>query len=161
MKTCSICLNQKPLTDFYADKRRGHSSRCKVCNKARVNEWRDKNRDSYNAAERKKYAESPAKWERHLRSKYGISASDYANRLEAQGGACAICKADPKEIGQTLAVDHDHSTGAVRGLLCAECNRMLGCARDKPEVLSAGADYLRINAKAAQVFIECVMDCAP
>ena len=147
MKTCSICLIEKPLSDFYADKRRGHSSRCKLCNKDKVNEWRTKNRDSYNAAERKRYAESPKKWERHLRSKYGISASDYASRLTSQGGVCAICKVDPEKIDQTLAVDHDHATGEVRGLLCAECNRMLGCAKDRPEVLVNGADYLRSTRK--------------
>lgn len=95
----------------------------------------------------------------------GISAAntgslrrEYAERLNQQGGCCAICGATAESIGQTLAVDHDHETGAVRGLLCAMCNRMLGCAKDRPEVLRAGADYL-INAEAAKVFIESVMDC--
>lgn len=158
MKTCSICLQTKPLSAFHPDKRRGHCSRCKECNKAKVREWRAANRDAYNLAERQRYAASPAKWERHLRSKYGISAAEYAERLEKQGGCCAICRAEPGAIGETLAVDHDHATGKVRGLLCAKCNRMLGCAIDRPDILRAGADYLAINAEAARVFIESVME---
>ena len=154
MKTCTACQQQKPLAAFSRDKRRGHAARCKECRKAEVNAWRAKNRDAYNAAEREKYATFPAKWERHLRSKYGIGAAEYAGRLAEQGGCCAICRAAAEVLRETLAVDHDHATGKVRGLLCAKCNRMLGCANDRPEVLRAGADYLTINAQAAVAFIE-------
>lgn len=160
MRTCTACNQEKPLSAYSKDKRRGHQARCKECRKAEVNAWRVKNRESYNASERRRYAESPAKWERHLRSKYGITAAEYAKRLDQQHGCCAICKASAESLGQTLAVDHDHETGAVRGLLCAECNRMLGCAKDRPEVLRAGAEYL-INAEAARVFIGSVMECLP
>lgn len=156
MKTCTACSKEKPFSAFSKDKRRGYQARCKECRKAEVNAWRAKNRDAYNASERKRYAESPAKWERHLRSKYGITAAEYAERLNKQDGCCAICKANAESIGQTLAVDHDHKTGAVRGLLCAMCNRMLGCAKDRPEVLRSGADYL-INAEAAKEFIAAYM----
>ncbi|UOD28766.1 endonuclease VII domain-containing protein [Massilia violaceinigra] len=159
MKTCTACQQEKPLTGFSRDKRRGHAARCKDCRKAEVTAWRTKNRESYNASERQRYAESPAKWERHLRSKYGISLAEYAERLAAQGGCCAICRASGDALRETLAVDHDHATGAVRGLLCAKCNRMLGCAVDRPEVLRAGAEYL-INAEAARVWIEAVMEAA-
>jgi len=155
MKTCTKCDQVKPLDGFYRDKRRGHSARCKVCRNAEHRAWVRANRQRENSKERKRYAESPAKWERHLRSKYGITAAVYFEMLDAQGGCCAICRSDAKTINQTLAVDHDHATGAVRGLLCAGCNRMLGCATDRPDVLLAGAGYL--NAKAAQVFIESFM----
>lgn len=154
MKTCTACQKHMPLTAFSRDSRRGHASRCKECRKAELGVWREKNRDAYNASERRRYAESPAKWARHLRNKYGITAEDYAKRLEQQGGCCAICKTSGDK---TLAVDHDHATGEVRGLLCAECNRMLGCAKDNAEVLRAGAEYL-INAQAARAWIECVKE---
>lgn len=153
MRTCTACKQSKPLWEFNRDKRRGHQARCKECRKVEVNAWRAKNRDAYNASERRRYSESPAKWERHLRSKYGISAAVYAERLAKQGGCCAICKASAQSLGETLAVDHDRKTGAVRGLLCAKCNRMLGCAVDRPEVLRSGAEYL-INAEAAKAFME-------
>lgn len=152
MKTCTSCQQTKPIEAFSLDKRRGHAARCKECRKAESNAWRRKNRDYQNAKDRKRYAENPAKWARHLRNKYGVSAEEYAERLDRQGGCCAICRTSAAELGETLAVDHSHETGQVRGLLCAKCNRMLGCANDKPDVLLAGAVYL--NAEAAQAFIE-------
>lgn len=140
MRRCSVCGQTKPFSDFYRDARRGYGARCKPCNAAQVSEYRRRNKEAINAHERQKYASSTDKWERHLKSKYGISLAKYAEMLEAQGGACGICKTAQEE---TLAVDHDHKTGAVRGLLCAKCNRMLGCASDSPSVLDAGAEYLR------------------
>jgi hypothetical protein len=69
----------------------------------------------------------------------GVSDADYAAMLTAQGGHCAICPSEPKS--RRLHVDHDHRTGAVRGLLCHRCNRAL------PTWITAGwltraADYL-------------------
>lgn len=146
MKTCTACKTPKPLGAFGTDRREGrtHYSHCKECRKAEVNAWRLKNRDAHNAAERRRYAESPTKWDRHLRNKYGIDAAEYERLLEGQGGRCGVCKEGSEE---TLAVDHDHATGAVRGLLCAKCNRMLGCALDNPATLDAGAAYLRSMRK--------------
>jgi hypothetical protein len=60
---------------------------------------------------------------------YGITGDDYEALLERQGGKCAICRARPKS--KRLAVDHNHKTGAVRGLLCSRCNHdLLGSAWD-------------------------------
>lgn len=60
---------------------------------------------------------------------YGITGDDYDALLKRQGGKCAICRARPKS--KRLAVDHDHKTGAVRGLLCSRCNHdLLGSAWD-------------------------------
>jgi hypothetical protein len=53
----------------------------------------------------------------------GITDDAYTALLEAQGGHCALCPATPKT--RRLSVDHDHKTGAVRGLLCHRCNRAL------------------------------------
>jgi hypothetical protein len=79
-----------------------------------------------------------------LRTKFGIGLTDYEAMLAAQGGRCAVCRTT--ESGDrrfsTLAVDHDHSTGKVRGLLCALCNRTLGQAKDDPERLMALVTYL-------------------
>lgn len=53
----------------------------------------------------------------------GVTDAEYAAMLERQGGGCAICGTTPKT--RRLNVDHDHKTGAVRGLLCHRCNRAL------------------------------------
>jgi len=71
---------------------------------------------------------------------YGLEKGDYDKLLEGQEGRCAICGGTRR---QRLSVDHDHSTGVVRGLLCRLCNgRLLTAARDNPEILRAAADYL-------------------
>ena len=80
----------------------------------------------------------------HLKARYGISAADAGEMLEAQGGLCAICGDRP-----AAHVDHDHLTGAVRALLCFTCNSGLGNFRDEPELLRLAADYLDRHEAAA------------
>jgi hypothetical protein len=68
---------------------------------------------------------SEKRHEKLLREKFGITPEEYQRILDVQGGVCFICRRRPKK--KRLAVDHDHETGAVRGLLCADnengCNR--------------------------------------
>ena len=78
----------------------------------------------------------------HLKRKYGITLADYDAMLLAQGGGCAICAA-PEPDGQSLHVDHDHDTGAVRGLLCFTCNAGIGMFGHDIDLLSAAVAYLR------------------
>ena len=81
--------------------------------------------------------------EHRMRAHFGISAEEYQERLEKQGGTCAICNATAgNKEGDRLAVDHDHETGEVRGLLCAACNRGVGYFQDDPMLLKRAADYL-------------------
>ena len=63
-------------------------------------------------------------WKSRLKNVYGISADDYGSMLQRQRGVCKICGRPEKN--RRLAVDHDHKTGRVRGLLCTSCNRTLG-----------------------------------
>lgn len=72
---------------------------------------------------------------------YGLSADGYAALLEVQGGKCAICRARPKS--KRLAVDHDHKTTAVRGLLCSRCNHdLMGAAWDSSAMALALWHYI-------------------
>ena len=73
-----------------------------------------------------------------LKKLYGLTAERYATLLAAQGGGCAICGKAPN--GRTLAVDHDHVTGAIRGLLCSGCNLGMG---HLGEHLGEAAAYIR------------------
>lgn len=89
-------------------------------------------------------ARARAKWrEGHLRRTYGITVAEYKSMLRAQGGRCGIC-ATPEPGGRhdTFAVDHDHLTGQVRGLLCDRCNIGLGYFKDDPDTLRAAIDYV-------------------
>ena len=75
-----------------------------------------------------------------LMRKFGITLEQYNQMLAEQGGTCAICHAVPGL--RRLAVDHDHATGTIRGLLCSECNKALGLLEDDPALLRQAADYL-------------------
>lgn len=72
---------------------------------------------------------------------FGLTSADYQALLASQGGVCAIC--GRPEHGRRLAVDHDHITGAVRGLLCRHCNLALGQFGDDPARIDRAASYLR------------------
>ena len=89
---------------------------------------------------------------RHARAKrQGIAAlGGYDAQFEAQRGRCAICGQPPKV--RKLNIDHDHVTGAVRGLLCAKCNRGLAWFRDTPRFLEGAAIYLKWGWGAAVTF---------
>ena len=80
---------------------------------------------------------------KNLMHRYGITVDEYDSMYEEQQGRCAICIADIEQVSKSTHVDHDHATLEVRGLLCQQCNVMLGHSRDIPEVLERAADYLR------------------
>lgn len=131
MKTCNTCGVEKPLDDFYWNKRDGHGARCKACLSSKA---------------KKDYKENPEKYrERLYKKKYGITIADYNAILEEQDGKCAICgTSDPRGQG-VFHIDHNHVTGKVRGLLCCDCNTGIGSLKDSPEVLLSALNYLEEN----------------
>jgi hypothetical protein len=79
-------------------------------------------------------------------TKYGITLEDYDEMLHQQNGCCAICGSnDAGGPGKRFVVDHNHTTGEVRGLLCNNCNRALGYFMDSPRSISKALDYLYTN----------------
>ena len=91
--------------------------------------------------------------ERALLDSFGVSLEQYQRMFVEQNGVCGSCCKPETEVfrGKTrwLAVDHCHTTGAIRGLLCGNCNRGVGCFLDTPELLKKAADYLERHAKKA------------
>lgn len=83
----------------------------------------------------------------HLKKKFGISLEMYDQLLDEQRHTCAICGRPEKTIIRgklvPLAVDHDHNTGSVRGLLCVPCNRGLGLFKDDLSILEKAIAYLK------------------
>lgn len=82
--------------------------------------------------------------------KYGLNMDQYAAMVAAQDNRCAICGDRPSGVGRfgSLVIDHDHDTGAVRGLLCSSCNRALGWFRDDPEIVRRALAYSVIHVDA-------------
>ena len=126
MRTCNICGLEKPLTDFYKTSKGGHHGKCKVCYKLKQKRPSPEQRKDY-----------------YLRRGFDISLNEYSEMLEAQNHVCCICHRPPPENRKKyLAVDHNHTTGKVRGLLCDNCNRGLGLFGDNAKTLRKAADYL-------------------
>jgi hypothetical protein len=115
----------------------------------------------HNAQRRKRYAEDPeyrdkilagaratppsVRRDQRLRQKFGIGAEEFDSILARQNGQCAICSVTCTltKGGRQAVVDHCHRTGAIRKILCCECNLGLGKFRDDPELLEKAARYLR------------------
>ena len=121
MKKCTRCKVEKPLTAFYKNRtnKGGLQYECKQCH-------------SEPALQRHTA---------HLRRVFGMSQEEFVLLLEKQNGVCAICQQGCK-TGRQLAVDHDHATGDIRGLLCADCNLGLGRFQDDPKLLTKALAYL-------------------
>jgi hypothetical protein len=130
MKTCPTCREEKPVDEFKANKakRDGLSSQCKRCIA------------NYRSEYYKTEAGKRAKRRNKVKQMYGLEYEVYEKMLADQNGACAICRGG---FGEVLpCVDHCHTSGRVRGLLCHNCNLGLGKFRDDPDRLRAALDYL-------------------
>ena len=130
-KRCATC--------WEADRRRGA--------KQRMETWRARNPEKAKEAYRRadlKYRVKPgavqAKRDRNRQRLYGLAPADFAALLAGQDGKCAICRGEP--TARNFHVDHCHTSGRVRGLLCHHCNTMLGLAADDPARLLAAVQYL-------------------
>ena len=86
----------------------------------------------------------------YLMRKYGMTIEQYDAMLEAQGGGCFICSCTPRE-DISLHVDHDHSTGKVRGILCFRCNNALADFQEDPELLRKAAAYVSWHANQEEI----------
>ncbi|MBA2724748.1 MAG: endonuclease VII domain-containing protein [Actinobacteria bacterium] len=87
-------------------------------------------------------------YRRSLLARYGLTEEMYAALLAVQDNVCAICKQQCPS-GRALAIDHDHETKVVRGLLCCNCNHGLGQFKDEPALLQTAIDYLEASRCAA------------
>lgn len=132
MKQCKGCGAYKSLAEFYPS-----SGKCKDCKRAAASAYYVANKAAAQERMRAHYKNNKPRyreWERrHL---YGVDDMQYARMVAAQGGLCAICQRATK-----LVIDHDHETGAVRGLLCNICNMRVGIIENAPMV-AAIHEYL-------------------
>ena len=102
--------------------------------------WRKRNMKKLATIARLRYQRNPQKELDRVRfKKYGITGEEYRTILEKQGIKCPICS---KDITRNLSVDHNHTTGKIRGFICNKCNLSIGNAEDSPDRLRAMADYL-------------------
>ena len=124
----------KSRNEFYRDSNRidSMSAFCKSCTNKKNSEWREANPD--------KAKESQRGTRRKL--EYGLSKEEYNYLINKQEYLCCICKCN---IDNGAAVDHCHSSGKIRGILCRQCNSGLGLFKDNIISLQNAIDYLILN----------------
>jgi hypothetical protein len=165
-KRCIRCGEEKALSEFtFHNRNKGqHRNFCHECEKEWIRqyhkssqgkekrkEWVQGNREKIEEY-RLLYKQDEIKQEkskiyhraRWLKENFNMTVDDYMAMYEKQNGQCAICGSDSASNGRrkNFCVDHSHSTGKVRGLLCHSCNVSIGLMKDSPSLLRQAADYL-------------------
>lgn len=149
MLSCSRCKEEKSEHEFQVNNAvpTKRDRYCRDCTRVlrRANYIREQSNPE-RAAKSRARKRNRDQTGNQLRIRYGISVEEYQKMLAAQGGVCAICQRSETKTrcGKLcrLAVDHSHTTGAIRGLLCNTCNTMLGNVRDNIDILQAAIEYL-------------------
>jgi hypothetical protein len=131
-KICRDCQVEKSETDFPKAKKNkdGLHSYCRKCNSART-------------VKSPGYKDSVRK--AHLKRAYKITPEQYQEMFDKQGGLCRICQSSDNGHRSHLSIDHDHTTGKVRGLLCHDCNLGLGKFKDDTHRLKMAIMYLSLT----------------
>ncbi|KKM79559.1 hypothetical protein LCGC14_1348760 [marine sediment metagenome] len=146
-KTCFLCKEKKPLKSFGKRKASpdGLQYQCRECiSQYERNGNRPSRQPEYRAKyfqEKEKGSESYLKNTRraHLKKMYGITPEIYEKMRSQQKGKCGMCGKIPKK---RLAVDHDHSTDKIRGLLCFKCNTFIGYIETSRDIVEEATIYL-------------------
>jgi len=163
-KLCSRCRQERPVAEFRLKRsdRPWLRSHCRACESDRARKWYQVNRghaisrsSAWHSKNRSRSSENQRKWraknralvrqlgvEQRRKRKYGVTPEMYDAMIAASGGLCAICRKPA-----SLSIDHDHSTGLVRDLLCRGCNTGLGGFKDDPSALQAAIAYLHKHGK--------------
>lgn len=146
MKRCTKCFISKPKKDYHL---RGDGKRrndCRDCVRLYGIKYREKNKKLIKRKKREYHKENPhIKRRSYLKLEYGLTLEDYDKLLKSQNGLCKICNADNPNCEQHkhLYIDHCHSTGKVRGLLCGRCNSAIGHMKDNIEYFEKAIEYLK------------------
>ena len=127
----------KKYREKYQARRKQHAKEYYHLNKEERKEswqqWKRDNPTKYRANKRKQHYKT-----------YGLSPDQVKSKLKSQDFCCAICgKPERDKRKNRLCIDHNHETGAVRGMLCSRCNAALGFFEDDPALLKEAIRYLR------------------
>ena len=125
---CKDCKNKERRTEDYRSKERSRIKNNPELREKRNRysyDWKNKNKD--------KTFKTQKNW--FLKKLYGITLEQYNMMFTAQEGKCALCERHQSILPKSLAVDHNHETGKIRKLLCADCNTALALAKESTDLL--------------------------
>jgi hypothetical protein len=129
-RVCPHCKQQKPLTDFYLkseDQPGDYYSYCKICTRIQVR---------HSSRQRQ----------------FGLTEEAWLTLFQSQGEACAVCRVQTSD--SEWHTDHCHASGMTRGILCRNCNLLLGFAGDNVKTLQRAIQYLEGIAKNSDEYID-------
>jgi hypothetical protein len=140
-KECRKCGEIKAHSEFHKDSKniyqKGLSYYCKECGKANARRTHKRRMEESGASNYKQ-----KRRDQYYKREYGVSLKQRDELLKSQEGLCGICESTLEESGALTHLDHCHSTGIIRGLLCTNCNRGLGHFKDSEEILDKAIKYL-------------------
>lgn len=147
-------INREKLSAYHKEhyvanreKKRERNRQYSIQNKwsisAKKAEYHAANRDVRLAKSKEYYASNVDKFRTYGRSRrYGLDQSEFDAIFSRQNGRCAVCGVSLEPNGRHTHIDHCHTSGKVRGILCHHCNAALGYAKDNPETLRRAAKYI-------------------
>ncbi len=144
-KVCTKCKEEKSLIRFPKryGKSKGISSWCRECMKNNTRVWYRNNVDRAKAASTKWFSDNPEKAKlirkkAFLKHRYGITPEQVEKMQQSQEGLCACCKIRPAKL-----IDHNHTTGKVRDLLCSQCNTVVGFLEINIGISNLALEYIK------------------
>ncbi len=136
LKYCPRCKKTKSFKDFNKSKET-LSCHCTLCSRELAHKY-----DNPEKRKEKYQLKKEQVLNYNLKRKFGITLEEYNVKLKKQGDKCMICKISTKENGKRLAVDHNHTSGSVRDLLCANCNAAIGFLQENVQIAKNALKYI-------------------
>ena len=152
LRKCKDCgleaYTEEDLMDFKLHKgaKFGRLNRCKACHNKQYKQYCINNPEKKKETSRKyqtKIGYRGYDRSKHLLSTYGVTEEWFNRKMIEQDGRCKICGNTVEESGRTLCVDHCHTSLNNRGLLCYNCNLMIGHAKDNIHILEQAIEYIK------------------
>ena len=164
-RICLDCKDTKPVSEFHsrgvnAKGIKKYQSYCRPCaNKRRRDRekkdplFKEKRRkymgraNSKRTLEKRRLEPSYSDYFKDIKRLYGLTKTQYYSLLDSQNNSCAICKVSFDESSKKKRphIDHSHTTGKVRGILCGPCNMGIGQLKDSADLLESALNYLKNN----------------
>lgn len=143
-RQCTKCGEYKTWDNFSykrpKERKPGYQPRCKQCCAEDTRAWNIKNKSTAR--------------DRYLQRRYGITEAEYSARLVAQNNCCILCGTEFNHEAwgaDSPVVDHCHTNGNIRGILCNECNRGLGYFHDNKDALMNAVKYLSDDEQTSEI----------
>jgi len=150
LNECVKCHWALPISEFRRDRNKKNNlkSWCKRCAHIRTDNTRQRERELYKlnpesrkASGKRWRIKNPSRLKERL-YRYNLTTEAYQTLMLKQGNKCAICGIPQIELKHSLHIDHCHTTGKIRGLLCGRCNWAIGLLKDNINILKSAVKYL-------------------